>query len=386
MTALRILIMTHIPLRRELGGTRVQLELAEIWAQQGHQIEFFDRDRALPHTSLTLWSTLTQPQFSRLAREFVRKQGDKFDLIDAHQGNLPFTKADLRFSGLLVARSVGLHAWYAQFNRSRQMHQGQSWKGRIVQGLLAWRDREESQRCWRSYQTADLLNLPNPEEKAYLDHYLGTAGKSYVFPFGLTPERQQNLEKHGISPANRLRSPTVVFIGTWSPRKGAQDWRTIILTVRDRVPAARFLFLGTGLAAAKIHAELQLPTPGIEIVPYYNSEALPRLLATATVGAFPSYVEGFGFAVLEKLAAGIPTIAYAAAGPKSILARQHADCVVPIGDRAALSRKIIDILHLKPSLYAQLAQSCQTTAKRFNWHAIARDTLTTYQAHLAQLP
>jgi hypothetical protein len=34
-----------------------------------------------------------------------------------------------------------------------------------------------------------------------------------------------------------------------------------------------------------------------------------RPLSTATVGAFPSYVEGLTFAVLEKLAARVPTVA-----------------------------------------------------------------------------
>ena len=46
MPALHILIMLHMPLSRELGGARVQLELAQQWQAQGHQIETFDLDHA----------------------------------------------------------------------------------------------------------------------------------------------------------------------------------------------------------------------------------------------------------------------------------------------------------------------------------------------------
>ena len=38
----------------------------------------------------------------------------------------------------------------------------------------------------------------------------------------------------------------------------------------------------------------------------YQPDALPQLLSDCTVAAFPSYVEGFGLAVVEQLAAGIP--------------------------------------------------------------------------------
>ena len=51
-----------------------------------------------------------------------------------------------------------------------------------------------------------------------------------------------------------------------------------------------------------------------------------------TVGAFPSYVEGFGLAVLEQLAAGLPTVAYNLPGPRDILKSTLPDLLVPCGD------------------------------------------------------
>ncbi|NEO84402.1 MAG: glycosyltransferase [Spirulina sp. SIO3F2] len=389
MSSLRILIMLHMPLKPELGGARVQLELAQQWQAQGHQIETFDFNQAFPEPSPQIYplaATLMRPAFAQQARTFVRAQGHRFDVIDAHQGNLPFRKQTLGFNGLLVARSVGLHAFYALFNRHYAVEQ--PLKTRFLQKLLNWRDRHESQRCWRSYQTSDLLNLPNPDEKAYLDRHLQTQAKSHVFPFGLSPERSTQLAQAMANPEMRRSPPTVVFIGTWSLRKGARDWPQIITTIRRQRPETQFLLLGTGVAPAIVYRDLQTedcPATGIEVIPQYKSEELPQLLTNATVGVFPTYVEGFGFGILEKLAAGIPTVSYAAGGPKTLLQGFNPACLVPIGQPQVLAQQILKILHLPPADYTQLCHQAQTVAQRFNWKTIAAQTLDTYQAALARL-
>ncbi|MEM8637656.1 MAG: glycosyltransferase [Cyanobacteria bacterium P01_G01_bin.54] len=391
MPALHILIMLHMPLSRELGGARVQLELAQQWQSQGHQIEQFDLGQAFgpqQNQTASLRANLMRPAFAQRARAYIQAQGHRFDVIDAHQGNLPFTKQELGFSGLLVSRSVGLHAFYSLFNR--QLQARQSLKARCLGSFFAWRDRHESHNCWRSYQTCDLINLPNPDEKAYLDRHLQTWAKSHVFPFGLSTERAQQLAHCSAMQCPQSQPPTVVFIGTWSPRKGAWDWGRIINHVRQAIPETQFRFLGTSVSAPLIYRDLSrtadLSLNGITIIPQYRSDELPQLLAPGTVGALPTYVEGFGFAVLETLAAGIPTVAYAAAGPKVMLRGFEPDCLVPIGQAIALAQRLITILRLPPSQYQALSRQAQVVAERFRWETIATDTINIYQDALARLP
>jgi glycosyltransferase involved in cell wall biosynthesis len=383
--SLRILILLHMPFQRDFGGSRVQLELAELWRSWGHTVEVFDLNAAFPHLSHSLWATLTRPHFSQKARQYVRQQGDRFDVIDAHQGNLPFTKDELGITGLLVARSVGMYPLYHAFEHQRgRSQQPRSWKGRLVQWLLAWRDRHEVRRCLTSFRTADLINLPNPAEQQYIERTLHLGQQCRVFPFGLSAARRQALGAILTTQAARLARPVVTFIGTWCDRKGSHDWGTIIRQVHAMRPEVRFRFLGTRSPRSVVVRDLVLPDGDwLEVIPNYDSEDLPHLLTTTTVGAFPSYIEGFGFAVLEKLAAGIPTVAYDIPGPQTMLKPVDPALLVPVGDAIALATQLLAILNLSPDDYHALARRCHTIAADFAWERIAADTLAAYRAALA---
>ena len=169
----------------------------------------------------------------------------------------------------------------------------------------------------------------------------------------------------------------------WSARKGAKDWGQIIQRVRARVPEARFLFLGTMLADRYVLEELNLRTPDIvELVPQFEPDELPRLLSNCTVGAFPSYVEGFGMAVVEQLAAGFPTVAYDSPGPRDILRTTLGEFLVPPGDVASFSEAIIAILERDLESYREVCERSAKTAEGFSWPRIARDTVEEYRRRL----
>lgn len=399
---LRILILLHVPLDRNFGGSRVQLELGEVWRSLGHEVEYFDVVRAFgakvgsrrPDRFALIKALLApfwQPSFASKARQFIEAEGDRFDVIDAHQGNLPFTKADLRYRGLLVVRSVGLYPLYVAFDHGAKPPQ-LTWRGWLVRQLLRWRDRQEIRHCFTSFRHADLINLPNPAEAAYLKKTLGVGEKCHVFPFGLAPERRQALATIGaknFSPrhlASRLQHPQLTFIGTWCVRKGSQDWRSLLLQLWATLPDLQVQFLGTRSPQSVILRELALPdTQNLTIIPDYRSEDLPALLTQTTVGAFPSYIEGFGFAILEKLAAGIPTVAYDIPGPQTMLTPVDPALLTPIGNPEAMANQLRQLLTLDIAAYQALAHRCQAIAAQFCWQPIATDTLKAYQQAHARL-
>lgn len=380
-------MILHMPWDRNLGGPRVQLELADEFRKMGHHVEKFDINDAFTNTQSSRWSQFTRPSFSSKAKEFVRANGDRFDIIDAHQGNLPFTKEELKFKGLLVARSVGLYAFCEEYFKLEQKKWPQTRKGNpIANTLRSWRQMRERPYYLRSLETCDLINVPNKDEVAYAQEHWGLGDKCAVFPFGLSEKRQQAFTQAIQSTSICLNNKQVVFIGYWMQRKGSRDWPEILHRTKAKIPEVKFKFLGTGLSAEEVCQDLNLPpSDWIEIIPKYDSDELPSLLSGSTVGAFPSYMEGFGFAVLEKIACGLPTVAYDIPGPREMLKHVDPALMAPVGDVNAFVEKLVSILTLESANYEKLSQQCLEVAKKFSWPKIAPEQIQLYSQYYTNL-
>lgn len=379
---LRILVMVNLPWDPRLGAVRIYMELAEQWRDSGHAVEKYSLSDAFPeaHASSAKF-TIRQLLFSYKAAAFVRKNSARFDVIDALIGVLPFSKEKLGFHGLLVARSVGLYRLYEQFDRSVDKRWPGRPKGkflgRIFYALTRQRLLHASDKAVRH---ADLINLPNEEEAVCLRQETRRDLPILVQPYGLTVERRRALLQAAAATVIRLTQKRICFIGMWGPRKGARDWSGIMQRIRACVPEAQFRFLGTMVDSKAILPDLQLDVlEGIEFLSDYQPSDLPGLLADCTVGAFPSYAEGFGLAVLEQLAAGIPTVAYDTAGPRDLLAGRLPELLVPKGDLDALATAICRILESNPDDYEKLSMRSAEAASEFSWPTIAETTLGVYR-------
>jgi glycosyltransferase involved in cell wall biosynthesis len=120
----------------------------------------------------------------------------------------------------------------------------------------------------------------------------------------------------------------------------------------------------------------------IEFVSTYQPDELPALLADCTVGAFPSYVEGFGLAVIEQLAAGIPTVAYDTAGPRDILAPKLPELLVASGDIEAFGAALCRLLRLGANEFNELSTRSRAAVATSSWAQIADETLQAYRSML----
>lgn len=381
---LRILIIVNGAWDPRFGAVRVWMELAAEWTKAGHLVEEFCLTDAFPTaTSSSALAAFRLLLFPFRAASFVRRNADRFDVIDAHIGTLPFSKRSLRWSGLLVARSVGLYRLYEKFERAAAKRWPPAEKGKLLGRPFYWffnrRVRTMSQ---KSIRHCDLLNLPNVDEaRAVRDEI--RSKPVMVQPYGVSPECGQALFAAAALVEKRLRKRKIVFIGMWSVRKGAKDWGSIIRQIRARVPEACFFFLGTMIANDKVWKDLEMaPCDFVEIIPHFDPDELPRLLSECTVGAFPSYVEGFGLAVVEQLAAGLPTVAYDAPGPRDILGKTFPEALVPAGDIIRFSEAICKIITCDPTAYRDLSRRSSEIARQFSWPDIARSTITEYRKHL----
>jgi glycosyltransferase involved in cell wall biosynthesis len=385
---LRILAIVNLPWDSRLGASRVWIELAKQWTRAGHTVEKFCLSDAYPETPVSgARSALRQALFPRKAAAYVRENADRFDVIDCLIGVLPFSKDSLRFRGLVVARSVGLFRLYDRFLRqSRKIGPSQSkgrWFGRFFHHFIEWRSRSDSE---KSIRACDLLNLPNDDERRELATDQAVHVPAIVEPYGLDDEFFQALATAAVPAEQRLQCQKICFIGMWGPRKGSREWRQIMAAVWQRHPAAQFLFLGTMFDETVVRADLGFDnSTQIFCRPAFAVRDLPSLIADCVMGVFPSHVEGFGLALLEQLAAGLPTIAYDVPGPRQILRTQSERLLIPVGDTAAVAARAAEILSLSVPDYEKLSEECVAIAQRYRWPEIANNTITHYRVALDSL-
>lgn len=359
------------------------MELHERWLAAGHLVEHFSFSEAFPTKNCSaLEYAMRRILFPHRAASFVRQNAGRFDVIDALIGSLFAPKRKLHFDGLLVARSVGSHRLYDQFERSVSKR----WPGRSP-GTFAGRIFHSGVNNWlnRGYDAAlrhaDLINVPNTAEAAFLKEQL--TNPIIVQPYGLASEL-----KPGPTTAadKRLAGKTISFVGMWTPRKGCRVWGEIIRRVRERIPDAQFRFLGTMVTAEVVLGELgQEHTGYVRVVSEFAPNDLPDLLSDCAVGAFPSYIEGFGLAILEQLACGIPTVAFDQGGPHDILSDKLSTLLVPTGDVEGFASALVRTLRLDPADYQQLVRASMETAQQYDWSEIADDTLEHYRSALAHV-
>jgi len=381
---MRILTIVDLPWDRRLGAARIFVELSRAWEAAGHEVSHYCLGDAFPAaTSSPAVSAWRRLRFPAKAAAFVRKDATRFDVIDCIVGALPVRKERLNFAGLLVARSIGSHRLYRDFEkmaRKRWPDQPRGkFSGRIFYTIFQRQLLRNSEKAMRY---CDLVNLPNENELEELE----PSKPAIVQPYGLTEQWRQKLMEMQAPAETRLAQCKISFIGMWSTRKGAKDWCQIIRRVRAIVPAAQFKFLGTLTENERVLRDLEVSVcDWIEIVPEFHPDELPKLLSDSTVGAFPTYAEGFGLALLEQLAAGIPTVSYDAPGPRSILQRTLPELLVPVGNVEKFSEALIQTLCADLTSYRKFIERCAEVARRFLWSTIAKETAHLYEAHLARV-
>jgi glycosyltransferase involved in cell wall biosynthesis len=379
--SLRILGIFDIPWDTRLGGARIWIELAEQWTKAGHTFERFSFTEAFPQptTSGAIFA-LRRLMFPSRAARFVRNNASRFDVIDCLLGTIPFSKKRLGFDGLVVGRSIGLNRPYenfVRFSKKRWPDQPQGKRfGGIFYDFVANRI---NQRAERALVTSDLVNLLNEDEKSFVPH-----DRVIVEPAGLNEIERTALHGATQPAARRLAHNEICFVGMWGLRKGSRDWPEIVRHIRSKSPDTRFRFLGTMVDQATVLADLGI-SDGVRVVETFDRKELPELLGSCAVGLFPSYIEGFGLAVIEQLAAGIPVIAYDVPGPRQIFSSGASKSLVPAGNATAMAELALEILRMNESEYASLSEISRQIADRFRWEQIAAETIQKYATALTRV-
>jgi L-malate glycosyltransferase len=155
---------------------------------------------------------------------------------------------------------------------------------------------------------------------------------------------------------------------------GEKDHRTLIqaaYSARDARPDLHWVIAGEGKLRDALTAEIARLRLGDRVHLIGHVDRVDALIAAASVFVLCSKHEGLGSVILNALALEKPVVATAAGGIPEILPPA---ALVPVGDAAALARKVVDALELPVSRVP--------FPMRFTAKAMARGVLDVYRALL----
>jgi glycosyltransferase involved in cell wall biosynthesis len=176
-------------------------------------------------------------------------------------------------------------------------------------------------------------------------------------------------------------SPFVLAVGTLEPRKNLPRLVEAFGPVASDHPGLQLVLAGaTGPDRPAVEAARAALGPAtsrrVKVVGYVDDRMRAALYSRAAVFAYPSIYEGFGFPLLEAMAAGTPVVA-GAGGAVPEVAGDGALLVDPLdvdGLSAALSRVLDD-----ETLRNELVRAGRRQAGRFSWRTAASGLADLYR-------
>jgi glycosyltransferase involved in cell wall biosynthesis len=110
---------------------------------------------------------------------------------------------------------------------------------------------------------------------------------------------------------------------------------------------------------------------------------LESLYRAADVFALPSTKEGYGLAVLEALAAGLPAVVSDLEVFRGFLDDEASALLAPSGDAGALARALVRVAR-EPDLADRLRAGGRAVVRRHTWARVAEAHEAAYAAFLGR--
>jgi alpha-1,3-rhamnosyl/mannosyltransferase len=175
-----------------------------------------------------------------------------------------------------------------------------------------------------------------------------------------------------------LAKPYVLYVGTIEPRKNLDRllaaWSTLpddLLSERELVIAGPY-----GWGSETTLATLQTHPRGVRYLGYAGEAYLPGLTAGALVTAYPSLYEGFGFPVVQSMAAGVAVLT----SNTSCLPEVAGDGAIYVDPLSTGEiAQALKLLLTSPSLRDRLGAAGRLRAARYSWDRCAEESIQFFE-------
>ncbi len=185
-----------------------------------------------------------------------------------------------------------------------------------------------------------------------------------------------------------------LYSGSFSHRKGSDLLAAAFVRVAARHSKVRLVLLGAGEMEHQMRNKLQPCADRVTWLGFQPWDKLPECYSQGTIFCFPSRYDGWGLALVEALASGMPTIGTDRAGAAlEFLAEQKAGWLVEAGSLQALEQAMEKAL----ALSAQEFQAMQVAAREVvaqngleegvqRFSGASRDVIAQWRARMPGIP
>ncbi len=236
-------------------------------------------------------------------------------------------------------------------------------QNRLVHDVYVATERWAARRCHR------LVGITRAMNEAFAENRIGSAEQFRVVPSGV------DFASLGLSltkpvPDERVRQrvraelgvegdePVIGIVARLDRLKGHDDLLDVLPEVLRSHPKAHLLFVGDGWHRGALHSRIteMRASERVRITGVVDLPRVVEFLQAMDVMALPSYQEGQGRALVEAMACGCACVGYAAGGIPAVCVDGVTGLLAPVGDRRALARAIVSLLHDK-ALRCTLAEA-----------------------------
>lgn len=168
-----------------------------------------------------------------------------------------------------------------------------------------------------------------------------------------------------------------VFLARLNDSKGIFELPKIWKRVNESIPEARLAIVGTGPEENVRKLKEQIKELGeekqIKLLGYLESEEIYGILKKSKTFLFTSHEEGWGLAIAEAMACGLPVVAYNLPVYKDVFAGLVREC--SLLDTEAMAQKEIELLQ-EEDMRKKLGEECQKMiCGRYSLDKVAADEM-----------
>jgi len=168
-----------------------------------------------------------------------------------------------------------------------------------------------------------------------------------------------------------------IFVGRITKEKGVFDllkiWEEVIKARRN----AKLLIVGDGLELSTVKERILTSdlTNNVHARGRCSEDELYSLLKSSRIFIFPSLFEGWGIAVAEALACGLPVVAYDIPALREVFGNCSSVFLVPLKNLESITSTVLDVLASNGKKMKELSKCSRLYARRFDWEKISKQDL-----------